>query len=222
VQPLVHQHGEICAPWSIGKSGCRHFDIRDVLSQDRERESGGVVTHHVDGPLGVIEAGPVTVEVDERDVLGHCPTKTCIVRMARVRASVSVVDALVRRLILIWPFFAWDLRHRCDAEREFTDSGLEDPLGPNEWNATPAKVESLLQDPSWEDRAAVQGRLLLEEVESGHPHGTVEVGSHWGRILCRSGCPGCRLKGLGSRRSGAEASFLWWTQPQATASCSKV
>lgn len=106
VQALVHQHREVCAPWSIRQGGSRRSDVRDVLSEDREGESGGVVSDHVDGPLGVIEARTVTVEVDERDVLCHGSTKTCIVRMASVRASVSVVDTLVRRLVLIRPFLA--------------------------------------------------------------------------------------------------------------------
>jgi hypothetical protein len=38
------------------------------------------------------------------------------------------MDTLVGRLVLIWPFLAWHLRHGGDAERELTDSWLEDAL----------------------------------------------------------------------------------------------
>src|SRR5207244_1328757 len=35
VQALIHQHREVCAPWSIGQGGSRRCDVRDVLSEDR-------------------------------------------------------------------------------------------------------------------------------------------------------------------------------------------
>jgi len=63
--------------------------------------------------------------------------------MAGIGPPIPVVDALIGRLIFVWPLLARNLGDSGDAQRHFTDSRLEDPLRPDEWDAPPIEFETL-------------------------------------------------------------------------------
>jgi hypothetical protein len=132
VQPLAEQASGVSSPnrgllfdvGHVAKAG-KHA----LVDADGERQAGGVVSHDVDRPLGCVQAGNDSVEVDERNLLLHRHPEPQVLVVCRICPVVSIPkQAVVAESVVIWSGFTLDYWHSRDAERDRAwDLGFEDP-----------------------------------------------------------------------------------------------
>ena len=174
VQAPTHGGGQVGPP-GLGAFGDARqvdrcdIDRRQVVHGDLKAERFGALADHVDRPDGEVAAGDHPVKVDQRPLELEQAPQAGVVTVVRIGAAVAVEQVAGGAEGVVVG------RVRCDGDRErqLHQARLEDPLGGNEGNAVPFKVEPALEQIA-RQHVAVQLGLLGQPQKGGKAE--LEVG----------------------------------------------